>query len=413
MRVGRTRGVRFAGRGGPPERTIPARRLRGLGASAALVGLAVLLGPVASPAWGSQPAPSAAESQAAGVIAPAPTSPAPEADTDADGLVDAAEDLDGDGLSGRGEQRFGTDPLEPDSDADGIRDGADDSDGDGTPDGLQQDQRALPDGLRPTLQQAWWDRPANYDDRCHNDAVDPVLRTCSFGAQDGEVDIVLLGDSHALQWLPALLPPAEELGWHVTTLTKAACPPGDVVFGRKEPGAGESCRAWRRQVLDWLADQPPDLLLLTGAGREYHLLDAAGERLPDAAALTAWSEALADTLAALPAQTRAVVLADTPLMSRNPVSCLEEHPGDQSACVTPRREALKPGLDEAERATAEAAGAAFESLSELVCPYDPCPVVIDDVLLWRNADHITATFAAQLEPAMRALVLRNLAESVD
>jgi hypothetical protein len=394
-------------------RATAARRLRGLGGPAALVSLAVLLVPFVPPASGSQPAPSAGGSQAAGAPAAAPASPDLEADSDGDGLADAAEDLDGDGLSGRGEQRFGTDPLEPDSDADGILDGVDDSDGDGTPDGQQQDRRALPDDLRPTLQQAWWDRPANYDDRCHNDAVDPVLHPCSFGAADGEVDIVLLGDSHALQWLPALLPAAEELGWHVTTLTKAACPPGDVVFGRKEPGAGGSCRAWRRQALDWLADQPPDLLILTGAGREYNLLDAAGERLPDAAALAAWSEALADTLEALPAQTRAVVLADTPLMSRNPVSCLEEHPGDQSACVTSRREALAPGLDDAERATAEAAGAAFESLSELVCPYDPCPVVIDDVLLWRNADHITATFAAQLVPAMRALVLRNLAESLD
>jgi hypothetical protein len=30
------------------------------------------------------------------------------------------------------------------------------------------------------------------------------------------------------------------------------------------------------------------------------------------------------------------------------------------------------------------------------------------VLLWRNADHITATFATLLEPSVRALVERHL-----
>ena len=40
-------------------------------------------------------------------------------------------------------------------------------------------------------------------------------------------------------------------------------------------------------------------------------------------------------------------------------------------------------------------------LSGVVCPYSPCPVVIGDVLAWRNRDHITATFAAQLAPSMR------------
>jgi hypothetical protein len=353
---------------------------------------------------------------AAEAVSPSPAaSPsfAPPVDSDGNGLADAAEDLDGDGLSLLGERHFGTDPSDPDSDADGIPDGAEDSDGDGVADALEQDRRPLPAGLRPTLEQAWWDRPANYDDRCHNEAVDPELRPCSFGAVGSDTSIVLFGDSHALQWLPALLPAAEQEGWQVTTLTKAACPPAQVEFGRKEPGAGESCVAWRQQALAWLEANPPDLLLLTGAGREYNLIDPAGERLSDEAGLAAWQEGLSTTLAAIPSATRSVVLADTPLMQRNPVSCLGEHPDDLSACQTRRRDALAPGLDDVERAAAAATGAAWDSLSDLVCPYDPCPVVIGDVLLWRNADHITATFAAELEPAMRALVLRHLPVATD
>ena len=158
-------------------------------------------------------------------------------DSDGDGLIDAAEDADGDGLGALGEQRFRTDAGRPDSDADGVSDGDEDADGDGVPNAAQQDRRRLPDGLQPSLEAAWWDRSSSYDDRCHNDAVDEELRTCSFGDPDGTREVVLFGDLHALQWLPALVIAAGQEGWRVTTLTKAACPPAQVTFGRKEVGA--------------------------------------------------------------------------------------------------------------------------------------------------------------------------------
>lgn len=329
-------------------------------------------------------------------------------DSDGDGLIDAAEDLDGDGLSALGEQRYGTDPGNVDSDADGIPDGDEDWNADGVSDAQQQDLRQVPRDLRPTTAMAWWDRPDNYDDGCHNDAVDTVLHTCRLAALGSDVRVDIFGDSHALQWLPALVGAGDSEGWEVVALTKAACPPAQVQFGRKEVGAADSCAAWRQQVLAWLTDDPPDVLLLTGAGRGYKLIDAEGARLPDEAALAEWQHGLGATLQSLPDSTTVIVLADTPQMRSNPVSCLEANPGDISACVTPRQTALGWVLDEAERATAEAAGASFESLNHLVCPYDPCPVIVGDTLMWRNADHITATFAEQLAPSMRELVSRSL-----
>jgi hypothetical protein len=262
--------------------------------------------------------------------------------------------------------------------------------------------------VRPRLEQAWWDRSSSYDDRCHNDAIDAKLHPCTFGAAGGETSIALFGDSHALQWLPALSETASEAGWRISALTKAACPPARVEFGRKEVGAGSSCSAWRQRALDWLAHESPDVILVTGAGRVYKVLGEDGLRLPDDLALQAWQRGLDATLRSLPAESRVVVLADTPFLQRNPVSCLERSPGDLSACGTPRSTAVGRALDEAERATAAQAGAAFESLNDLVCPYSPCPVVIGDVLLWRNADHITATFAKQLSPSVKALVERHL-----
>ena len=268
-------------------------------------------------------------------------------DSDGDGLIDSAEDVDGDRLSNLGEQRFGTDPGSADTDGDGTRDGDEDSDGDGTLDSAQQDRRAAPLGLRPEPKAAWWDRPDNYDDECHADQFDPVLRTCVVGAPEGDIDIVLFGDSHALQWLPALTADAEVRGWRITTLTKAACPPARILSARKEDAAGASCERWRDRAFDWLASERPDLIALTGGGRIYKLVDEAGERIPDDQRTSTWLAGLSQALGLLPDTAAVLVLSDTPFLQVNPATCLEEIDGRPvSLCdreVGGGRQQLRPG----------------------------------------------------------------------
>ncbi len=321
-------------------------------------------------------------------------------DTDGDGLIDAMEDLDGDGLGNLAEQRYGTDPGEPDSDGDGILDGEEDSDGDGASDASEQDRRPVPDDVEPQPEYAWYDRPPNYDDKCHGDELDPVLHPCTYGDEDSDTTIVLFGDSHALQWQPGLKSAAFRNGWRLVILTKAACPPPQVFSARKEPAAGSSCERWRADALDWIAEHEPDVVVATGGGRIYRLVDQRGERIPDDRRTQVWTEGLSATLAAMPPGTTPLVLADTPYLRTNPATCLEEDPKDMAACLTPRAEAIDPDLDAAERVAAEAAGAAYVDLNGLVCPYSPCPVVFGDIFAWRNRDHITASLAKALAPSL-------------
>jgi hypothetical protein len=326
------------------------------------------------------------------------------ADTDRDGLIDAAEDHDGDRLSALGEQRYGTDPGNPDSDGDGTPDGDEDRDADGVPDAREQDQRRMPRGLRPDPAAAYWDRPANYDDECHSDQFDLELHTCEFGDLRSDRIVVLFGDSHALQWLPALTGPAKRQGWRVVTLTKAACPPARILSGRKEPIAGTSCERWREKALRWIEVNEPQVALLAAGSRIYKLVDGRGERIPDEDRTARWQRGLARVLAEIPDATQAVVLADTPYLGINPATCLTEDPSDLSACSTSRTASIDSAFDAAERATTETAGATYADLTSVVCPYSPCPVVIGDVLVYRNRDHITATYAQQLAPSMRSVV---------
>ena len=66
------------------------------------------------------------------------------------------------------------------------------------------------------------------------------------------------------------------------------------------------------------------------------------------------------------------------------------------ACTTPVSSALAVGRTAADRRLAEAAGATFIDPSPWVCPTDPCPVVIDPYLVFRDTHHLTTAFATAL-----------------
>jgi hypothetical protein len=257
-------------------------------------------------------------------------------DTDRDGIKDSLEDEDGDRLSNLGEQRFRTDPANPDTDGDGVRDGAEDYNGNGTPNAAEQDARPVPRPLTPDPSEAFWDQPESYVNGCHTAADSATIRPCLYGNKGSDVRIALFGDSHALQWLPALDKAGRREGWAVTTLTKSSCPSVDVTFsGPAFDEFSRPCRRWRAAALDWLADDPHDVVIITNVGR-YPLTDEAGDRVYGEGQEPLWQAGLARVLTSLPDETRAVVLADTPNLRRNPVSCLRQADVLLSDCTTRR-----------------------------------------------------------------------------
>lgn len=326
------------------------------------------------------------------------------ADSDGDGVRDSAEDPDGDDLSNRAERRYGTSPKDSDTDGNGTPDGREDSDGDGRSDAAEQDDRPVPSGLIPSLADAPSDLPINYADGCHHTVTETTFHPCIYGDRHGATRLVLFGDSRVAQWLPAVIKLAKPRHWRIGVVTKAACPSVSVAtFSKYGHGALPACARFRKRALAWIAGQAPDVVLISNYGG-YVVLDAHGHAVPADEREATWGAGLKGTLTALPDAATAVVLADTPRMLVDPTRCLPAHLKRISACVTPRSKAIFKSFVAAERAAALARGATFASLSAAVCPYDPCPVIVDDLLLWRDSGHLTATYARQLRPALGTIL---------
>jgi hypothetical protein len=191
-------------------------------------------------------------------------------------------------------------------------------------------------------------------------------------------------------------------GWRVTSITRSACPSAHVRFVHaNHPEEYPRCVRWREDAERWIRDHPQDLVVITNH-RGYDLVDEAGASLGGADADAAWRAGIEAVIDAVGG--RVLVLGDLPTPGLDVPACLRKHRANIARCVRSRATSTDVGHADAERAAAVARGATYRSPAAAVCPYDPCPVVVGGLLMWRDRHHLTATYARQLAPTIRRYI---------
>jgi hypothetical protein len=258
--------------------------------------------------------------------------------------------------------------------------------------------RPVPAALRPPLAGSRADHPNPQPDGCDGDRATVSAKGCLSGDPAATTTVVLIGDSHALAWFPAVERIAEQRGWRLITLTKSACQPAavsqwDGTLGR----VYDECHQWRDAVADRVRSLRPSLVLVTSS-HAFRLAspDGAGP-LPGGDLPMTWRDGTVMYLRTLAqAASRVVLLADTPSAGVDVPECISAHMDNILDCATPVEDAIEPGWTDAARSAAAASGASFVDPSPWVCPSDPCPPVVGNFLVYRDKSHMTASFAAAL-----------------
>jgi peptidoglycan/LPS O-acetylase OafA/YrhL len=250
----------------------------------------------------------------------------------------------------------------------------------------------VPSNLTPSLAQARDDLPPIYSNGCHLTFYQVTPGACAFGDTSSSTTVVLLGDSHAAQWFPALARAATQRHWRLLSFTKSACTPADIAVWNSALNREYSeCATWRSVVLQRIASEHPALVVVS-MSRGYTLaID--GKAAPLADHRGAMQSALTRTLQSLAAISGSVALiAETPHQRLDPPVCLSAHMSDASACATPLAKAIDVPFRDLETRAARAADVALVDATPWVCPSDPCPVVIGHILVYRDTHHMTETF---------------------
>jgi hypothetical protein len=253
------------------------------------------------------------------------------------------------------------------------------------------------DDLIPPLTSIEDDIPATSADGCHQNQADSEPLNCEYGNPEGPT-VVLVGDSHAAQWSPAVTEIAEQEGWNLVLHTKSACPFGTMVTGR-DGGVYESCVEWNRAVLEEIMDERP-ALVITSSSTTNLPVDADGGTLSDAERADRYLEGLLGPVRSMEdVGIDVALIADTPRPRRNVPECLATT-DLVSECTVSIGEALVPDIH---RSVAELVGdTTYINMTPWICTDELCPPIVDNVVVWRDTHHITATYALALAPVLSA-----------
>ena len=219
------------------------------------------------------------------------------------------------------------------------------------------------------------DLPATYASDCHLPTGVATVADCPFGDARGRVKVALIGDSHAAQWVPAFDAVGRELNWKVLPYTKRACA---FVLGTHK-NVSADCREWGVNVVERLKELQPDIVFVA--------------RYSQGGTRDMAPESLIATMRALQAPSRTIVyIADTPSFAGIPNACWR----DTASCIlSPRKRLADPIVARAPRTDY-----AVLDLNDIVCPDGVCPMVIGNVIVWRDTHHITASYARTMRDTM-------------
>jgi peptidoglycan/LPS O-acetylase OafA/YrhL len=255
---------------------------------------------------------------------------------------------------------------------------------------------------RRRIERAARDHPRIYDDNCLARATDTAPPVCFYGRVDSRHTIALMGDSHAAQWFPAVEKLALAHGARLAVFVKAACPVATVEpFDARLRRPYVECTTWREEVLQRLAQLRPKLVI-AGNSSFYEAFVGGGDPQAPAQWRAGWQTTL-DRVAAIGSPV--VMLRDTPRPPSHVPRCLGEawlrQDKSPAACSFGLSSSLLTNAFELERSAAQGReGVWLVDMTDTICPGPVCAVQRDGVILYHDAQHLSARFASSLADAL-------------
>jgi SGNH domain (fused to AT3 domains) len=255
--------------------------------------------------------------------------------------------------------------------------------------------RTVPANLDPPLGSAHASQPRPVADGCLIRWLGVGSGPCVYGAPASRRTVVLFGDSHALQWFPALDHAARNHRWRLESLTKTTCPPVQLSFWSPVLGRPyRECDQWRANMLQRIRAERPALVVL-GAARHY------GEVYHFQVYGSAWVSGLARMVRQVRATgAQVVVLGPTPKPKVDVPDCLSRHLHNAVACTTSRRVAVDADGMRLERRAVLRAGGSYLNVTPWLCTSSTCAVMVGNLLAYRDDNHLSTAYSSWLSPLL-------------
>ncbi|HET6869042.1 MAG TPA: acyltransferase family protein [Solirubrobacteraceae bacterium] len=211
---------------------------------------------------------------------------------------------------------------------------------------------------------------------------------CRLGDTSSNRVVVVLGDSQAGSWMPAVVGVARAQHFAVVPLVK----PGCFVSRVHTNLPGWPCASWYRWALSH------DRALHPVATIVMFLLSAPLQQHP--------ASTVNDVKSVLSQVTNGVYFADHPSQSQEPDTCIYKSGADMGKCSARVPSTYVPLMKALARMTTLTHHPAIPTL-QWFCADGICPMVINNTLITRDKDHMTKQYSASLAPLL-GLVLQPI-----
>jgi peptidoglycan/LPS O-acetylase OafA/YrhL len=261
--------------------------------------------------------------------------------------------------------------------------------------------------VRPNPLKAYADRGESFADGCLVGIAGTNSNRCLYGDRHGNRTLILFGDSHAMQYFPPLQAIARRNHLRLIALTKAECTPAEVeVRSMVENREYSQCDAWRQEELERIEMAGRSTVVLMSSDTAYTPYGEDGEQLSGPEAAKAMEAGYIATLQRLHRfGLRTIVIRDTPLAPDEIPACVSEHLDDLTSCNFRHLPTWEKEFEA--RAANRVPGSRLIDLTPEICPQGICRSVIGNALVYRDDNHLTATFARTLSPWIETDLLRD------
>jgi len=189
------------------------------------------------------------------------------------------------------------------------------------------------------------------------------------------------------------------MDWRIDVASKNSCYWSASVPSDPNAAEVEECQRWKAELSRKLTESEAyDAIIVTQRAWRHAPKDANGDRSEDSMVqglLGAWRT---QTLRG----TKIIAIRDNPIGDAGRAACVAQHLLlANQFCVLERARGLDT-FDAQVPATEALLGSYLIDLSDYYCSPTECPPIIGNVVVYRDTNHITATFARTLAPILLA-----------
>ncbi|WP_315913038.1 acyltransferase family protein [Arthrobacter sp. lap29] len=221
-----------------------------------------------------------------------------------------------------------------------------------------------------------------FPEPCKSDSAELTNR-CSNGTTNASKSVVVLGSSHAHVLNTPILAMAAKNNWSVTSISKGYCPLGTDTSA----GISQSCADFNKATMGEVLEMKPDLVVTTSSRTDA--APGVAERLDPS-----WVE---EVKVLNTAGIKVLAIRDTPRFTQSVPACLERNTADSAACGVPRAD-LFAATSLTDSVAKDLPDTTFIDMTDNFCNESSCPAVIGNVIVYKDGNHVTATYMKTLEP---------------